>query len=119
MNSGTLGVCLIGDPEKHPKVQGATMADIHLMRKPYATDKQMKSLVAGLAILCMRYGLDPQGTFRHPLTGEQVPVISQHSDHDKGKPNCASLCVSVVRELVAKEIARRQAASFAAAAAVK
>ena len=75
MNRKALGVCLIGDP-----------------RDPsYPTNKQMRALVHYCAVKC---------------TQHQIPVtnITQHSDHEPGKPLDASLDMAEIRRKVQLEI---------------
>ena len=68
MNRRTLGVCLIGIPGHNG----------------YPTDRQYDALIHVLATWCRRFGIAPIR-------------ITQHSDHDRGKPLCASLDMAQVR----------------------
>lgn len=71
MNFKSLGVCLIGIPGV----------------RDYPSEKQISALVHYLSVKCKAYGI-------------QTKEIYQHSDFDKGKPFCASLNISVIRQLV-------------------
>jgi len=73
MNAKALGVCLIGLPGW----------------QPYTT-RQMSALVHYLATKCGTYGIP-------------VERITQHSDHDRGKPLCASVDLAAIRQRV-KEV---------------
>jgi len=75
MNRVALGVCLIGDSTK----------------RAY-TDRQIAALVHWLATMCQRYGIPPSR-------------ITQHSDHDRGKPHCAGLDMPDIRRRVAARLA--------------
>lgn len=98
MNEVSLGVCLIGYPGK--KVAGATsIVAGRGVVEAYVTERQWESLIDALARLCRRYKLDPLGSFEH--RDRRPFVLSQHSDHDRGKPFCASLNMDVVRVRVA------------------
>jgi hypothetical protein len=97
MNRATIGICCVGTPGFVP--DGATRAPASYTVQPYLTAKQAYSLVAELASLCRAHGWDPQGTFRWQR--RDVPVITQHSDHDRGKPLCASLHLDPIRRAVA------------------
>lgn len=70
MNSRALGVCLIGLPG---------WADY--------SERQISALVHYLATKCRAYGIP-------------VEQITQHSDHDRGKPLCASLDMQDIRDRV-------------------
>ncbi|MCS6775083.1 MAG: peptidoglycan recognition family protein [Chloroherpetonaceae bacterium] len=106
MNRCTLGIVCIGLPGYVPS--GATPAPAEAVVRAYLTERQWRALVDAVARLCARYRLDPQGTFVHPDTGRRYPVLSQHSDHDPGKPFCASLQMPAVRRSVAQEVQRLQ-----------
>lgn len=71
MNNRSLGVCLIGYPG----------------RGSYPTDRQISALIHYLVKKCRQYNV-------------QVSNITQHSDHDKGKPLCASLDMDSIRAQV-------------------
>jgi N-acetylmuramoyl-L-alanine amidase len=96
MNNVTLGVSCIGNPGWEPPIGGA---GDEWVTRPYLTERQASALVHYLAVNCRQYGLDPTGTFSHK--GRTVHVLSQHSDHDKGKPLCASLKMDHLRKEVA------------------
>jgi hypothetical protein len=100
MNVASLGVCCIGTPDRVPA--GATRAPATATTKPYLTAKQWGALVDLLARLCRQHGMNPQGTFTHPRTGGSVPVLTQHSTFDPGKPFCASLNLATLRTAVAQ-----------------
>lgn len=100
MNRVALGVCLIGNPGWPGK---GTPADSRYLMRPYATERQIAALIHWLAVNCKQYGLDPDGTFLH--RGRRVHVISQHSDHDPGKPLCASLNLLQIRREVVDRMA--------------
>lgn len=108
MNSISLGVCLVGIPGH--TVTLAEQADVNWFKlgesHRYATKRQVSALVHWLATQCIRYNLNPLGTFK--VDGRKINVISQHSDHDKGKPLCASLDMDFVRKMVNEEVKRRQ-----------
>lgn len=114
MNSCTLGVSLVGSPGKGAPA-GATAAgnaaDPGALQPgcAYATRRQLEALAHYLAVKCDAHGLDPLGTFTHPATGRRVNVISQHSDHDPGKPFCASLVLGVIRAMAAQKLLQIQA----------
>lgn len=100
MNTVALGVCLIGAPgfpgsSARPAPKGVSS-------RPYVTERQYAALVHWLAKRCAENGLDPEGTFRHPATHARIPVITQHSDHDRGKPLCASVNIKALRRRVAE-----------------
>lgn len=101
MNALSLGVCLIGNPGWAPEgpeyMAGGLLSP---SSRPYLTRRQYEALVGALARLCRRHGIDPSGTIRH--NGRKVFTISQHSDHDRGKPLCASLRMGRVRADVAR-----------------
>lgn len=103
MNLCTLGVSMVGNPGW--KVPSAVQADIKVFKDPdfaYATKAQVDALIHYLAVKCKRYNLDPKGKFKH--NGKEYFVISQHSDHDKGKPFCASMNVALIRDMVAAKL---------------
>jgi N-acetylmuramoyl-L-alanine amidase len=77
MNDCALGVCLIGTPGWDD----------------YATGKQIDALVHYLTVKCAQYGIP-------------VQAITQHSDHEPGKPHCASLDMKRIRQLVAQRAQR-------------
>lgn len=104
MNQCTIGIASIGTPGKVPA--GAARAPAEVTVSPYLTQRQFGALVQLAARLCLRHGMDPTGTFRHPVTGRTHPVITQHSDHEAAKPTCASLQLATVRAAVARELAR-------------
>jgi len=108
MNSVSLGVCCIGNPGWAPKHHspGLTipLAPDNVVSRKYLTNKQYGALVHWLAVNCKQYGLNPLGKFKHPTTGKLINVISQHSDHDKGKPLCASLKLGPIRLAVAEHM---------------
>ena len=95
MNSVALGCCCIGSPGFTPK--GAKLAPDNVTTHRYLTMAQFNSLIHWIRTNCIQYGLDPHGKFEHPFTGKIIPVITQHSDHEKGKPLCASLNMEVLR----------------------
>lgn len=95
MNSVALGCCCIGTPGFLPK--GAEPAPEEVTKYPYLTMAQFHALRHWIDANCKQYGLYPLGTFKHPFTGKIIPVVTQHSDHDKGKPLCASLNMDVLR----------------------
>lgn len=99
MNTCSLGVCCIGNPGWAPEGEPANPEAIE---RAYLTLRQESALIHTLAANCRQYGLDPQGTFTH--RGRKVDVISQHSDHDPGKPVCASLKLDYFREKVAERM---------------
>ncbi|HEU0054078.1 MAG TPA: peptidoglycan recognition family protein [Longimicrobium sp.] len=116
MNSCTFGICSVGEPGK--LASGTTPADASLTKKPYLTQRQAQRLVDTVAKLCIQYGWKPKGTFKHPTRGVQIPVITQHSDHDPAnKPFCASLHLDAVRDAVERRIAQIKATPGMAAAA--
>lgn len=100
MNKIALGVCCIGYPGQAPKgpeyLTAGPKNRVVLLR--YMTRKQLPALVDALARLCERHGLDPMGTLVHEA--RTVHVLSQHSDHDRGKPFCASLNMAEIRKQV-------------------
>lgn len=100
MNVASLGVCCIGTPDRVPA--GATRAPATATTKPYLTAKQWTALVDLLARLCRQHGMNPQGTFTHPRSGASVPVLTQHSTFDPGKPFCASVNLATLRTAVAQ-----------------
>jgi hypothetical protein len=103
MNTCTYGICSVGDPGHVPA--GADPADESLVKRKYLTRKQSGVLIDMLARLCIQKGWDPRGTFRNPTSGAQVPVITQHSDHDPvNKAFCASLNLEAIRRKVADRV---------------
>jgi hypothetical protein len=104
MNSATLGVCCVGNPgwmTAGPSYLPPGMVG-RVVNRPYMTVEQHKALVALLARLCVEHDLDPTGTFAH--NGRVCHVISQHSDHEPGKPLCASVNLPVLRNQVRRAI---------------
>lgn len=75
MNARALGVCLIGDPGD----------------RRYPSPRQISALVHYLAVKCRAYGIS-------------VDRITQHSDHDRGKPLCASLDMTDIRRRVTERL---------------
>lgn len=75
MNRRALGVCLVGVPG----------------HDGYPTARQLDALVHLLATWCRRYGIDPAN-------------ITQHSDHEPGKPLCASLDMAAIRQRVRERL---------------
>lgn len=75
MNRKALGVCLIGDSTKRQ-----------------FSARQTAALVHWLATMCKRHGIP-------------VANISQHSDHEPGKPYCAGLDMDEVRRRVTERLA--------------
>lgn len=100
MNRIALGICLIGAPGFKP-------TDVPIApewcfkgllkrgreRIAYCSAAQFNQLVGVCAEWCVRYGIDPKR-------------ITQHSDHDRGKPLCASLNVGYLRKRVVEEMER-------------
>jgi N-acetylmuramoyl-L-alanine amidase len=116
MNTCTFGICCVGDPGRLPA--GPEPADAALTKKKYLTAKQSKTLVDLVARLCVQYGWDPQGHFVHPERKVLVEIITQHSDHDRAKPFCASLNLPAIRAAVAKRVREiREQPSFTASPA--
>ncbi|MHB0913838.1 MAG: peptidoglycan recognition protein family protein [Armatimonadota bacterium] len=74
MNAKALGVCLVGTPGWR-----------------YPTPAQERALVHYLAVKCREYGIP-------------VSAITQHSDHEPGKPFCASLDMKRIRKAVAEKL---------------
>lgn len=74
MNNTALGVCLVGDSTKEP-----------------FSAAQINALVHWLATKCRAYGI----AYWH---------ITQHSDHDAGKPYCAGLNMQDIRRRVAAKL---------------
>lgn len=74
MNNTALGVCLVGDSTQEK-----------------FSDAQIGALIHWLATKCRAYG---------------IPYwrITQHSDHDKGKPYCAGLDMREIRRRVAAKL---------------
>jgi len=107
MNQVTLGVCCIGNPGW--RVEGAPMMPFgplgRVCRREYMTRRQFAALVHLLSTRCAQYGLDPRGAFN--FEGKTHDVISQHSDHDRGKPLCASLNTRILAKAVAAAMGRR------------
>jgi hypothetical protein len=102
MNTCTLGVSCVGTPGfLAPSGAGPFAAS---PKEAYLTPNQANALVHWLAVKCKQYDIDPLGTFKHPTTGKPTPTISQHSQWDKGKPDCASLNISAVRAAVAQRL---------------
>jgi len=103
MNTCSIGICLIGNP-------GWSVEDAELAKefveggRAYLTRRQLTALVNWLAENCHQYNLDPLGIFKRPRDGKTVQVISQHSDHEPGKPFCASLVLPNIRQLVAEKM---------------
>ena len=77
MNRRSLGVCLIGTPGKGG----------------YPTTRQLDALVHYLAVKCRQYKI-------------QSSAITQPSDHDRGKPLCASLDIAVIRQRVRAKLTK-------------
>lgn len=98
MNRVSLGIVCIGLPGVVPS--GAQKAPDGTTTADYLTIKQWYSLIHTLRVFCDRFRWDPEGFFIHPHTGARHPVITQHSDHDRGKPFCASLNMIAVRRAV-------------------
>ena len=97
MNRLTLGVCCVGEPGHLPPF--ATPAPAGATVRPWLTQRQWESLVRELASICRVRGWNPEGTFESGAG--PVPVITQHSDHDPGKPIDASLHLPTLRRAVA------------------
>ncbi len=76
MNRRALGVCLVG----MPGLDG------------YPTPRQMAALVHILVTWCRRYGIP-------------ADQVTQHSDHEPGKPACASLRMEEIRQQVVAGLA--------------
>ena len=96
MNEVSLGVCLIGMPNERPEgVDCVEPGPGSIVKRAYVTAMQAKVLIDVLARMCRRHNLDPRVQFDH--AGRRPWVVSQHSDHDRGKPFCASLDMKVVR----------------------
>jgi hypothetical protein len=102
MNTRTLGVCCIGNPGW--KVQAAKAAPKEITVRPYLTQRQLDALVHWLAVNCKQYDINPLGTMKRPSDKKTIPTITQHSDHDSGKPFCASLRLEEIRKMVAKKL---------------
>jgi|GEM_PF-1584076 len=98
MNACTLGVSLIGLPGF--AVREAEQPPADLLLYPYATERQLMSLIHWIRTKCEKYDMDPNGTFKHPVTGKRHPVVTQHSDHDPGKPLCASWRLDELRKML-------------------
>lgn len=105
MNQITRGVCCIGTPGAVPPGARVLKAGPigRVLRASYMTDQQFVSLLHVVKKWCREMNVDPLGSFRHD--GRQVPTITQHSDHDPGKPFCASINMPVFRRQVARSIA--------------
>ena len=99
MNSAALGVCLIGNPGWPP---AGPAADSKHWVRPYVTERQVSALIHVLTVWCREHGLNPKGEVR--VQGRLVRVISQHSDHDPGKPFCASMRLDWICEAVAEAL---------------
>lgn len=99
MNNVSLGLCLIGNPGWAPK---GPAADSRYTMRPYLTARQLSAAVHWAKTMCLRYSLDPLGTFEY--RGKKIAVISQHSNHDPMKPVCASLNLPEVRRLVVEAL---------------
>lgn len=97
MNTVALGVCLIGNPGWPTE---AVPADGSATVRPYLTERQLHSLLHWLQVNCRQYKIDPRGALKRPGDGKIIPVITQHSDHDRGKPFCASLKMAAIRAMV-------------------
>lgn len=101
MNTATLGVCCVAEPGedgrkglfKHPHPAEAKY--LQFADRPHVSARQVDALVHWLAVKCHQYHLDPLGKIE--VQGRKVPTISQHSDHDSGKPYCASLNMDEIR----------------------
>lgn len=104
MNTCSIGVCCIGNPGWPNSDAVQAPAGIVKPNLKYLTDRQLHGLVHWLAVNCKQYGLDPEGEFTRSSDGKSVFVISQHSDHDPGKPLCASLILPAIRTLVAAKL---------------
>jgi hypothetical protein len=104
MNSCTLGISSVGMTNSVPPK--APPAPASKTTSPYLTLKQHQSLVSAVAQWCVAYNLNPAGTFVHPVTGKTHQVISQHSEHDSGKPSCASLQIANIRSDVVAAVAK-------------
>jgi N-acetylmuramoyl-L-alanine amidase len=76
MNRVALGVCLVG----LPGFDG------------YPTKKQLEALIHYLSTKCCQHSISPS-------------AITQHSDHERGKPLCASLDVEEIRHRAGSESA--------------
>lgn len=96
MNTCTLGYCNIGTPGWIPS--GAEPAPSSVTKHQYLTMRQFHATLHWIRVNCKQYGLDPHGTFVHPSTRRVIAVVSQHSDHDAGKPLCASLNIKELLE---------------------
>lgn len=106
MNGVSLGVCCIGTPGIVPvgaQVLSAGPA-FRVCRREYMTRRQFEALIHVCKTWCERLGVDPLGSFWNPRTGGYVPTITQHSDHDPGKPFCASLNMTVFRNELRKRL---------------
>lgn len=100
MNECTIGICKIGNPNQ--LISGAVSAPSDYVENKYLTNSQLDSLLNKSAQLCLKYKLDPSATFVHPTTGATHPVITQHSQHENGKPLCASLNIYKIRQAIVK-----------------
>jgi hypothetical protein len=113
MNRCTLGISCVGTPGVVPS--GAKPAPASVTASPYLTRRQFRTLVDQAARLCIRHGLDPAGTFVHPVSGKTKKVISQHSDHESAKPFCASLNIAAVRADIVAAVAALKGGALEAA----
>lgn len=99
MNKTALGICLIGTPGFAPVGKVAPewcfqgLWKSQRQRIAYCTLLQFARLVSKCVDWCVRYRIDPVR-------------ITQHSDHDKKKPLCASLNTRYLRMRVAEEMER-------------
>jgi hypothetical protein len=112
MNSVSWGICIIGYPGLKDLPKGPDYLTPgkfnRVVFERYMTKKQHESALYANAVLCKRADIDPMGTFKHTwrdeLTGRVTTgdkfVISQHSDHDHGKPFCASINMAIFRKQV-------------------
>ncbi len=98
MNSISLGVCVIGSPGFKPAgVPIAPAWCFQGLTKPrreqiaYCSTAQIAAVIRLCADLCSRYGI-------------AVSAITQHSDHEPGKPLCASLSTDYIRQRVREEM---------------
>jgi hypothetical protein len=96
MNSKALGICCIGNPGWTPEGPEYLKAGRfgRTVVRPYMTVKQHAALVEQLAQWCDHYDIP-------------VSNISQHSDHDGGKPLCASLNITILRKQVTARLRER------------
>lgn len=104
MNMISLGICCIGTPGFVPEgAEAAGLSVAGYIGAQYLTKRQLDSLVDALWRLCVRHDLNPTGKVKAP-DGRWVWVISQHSDHDYGKPLCASLNMQEIRAMVRRKM---------------